>query len=91
MTQASNGKLYGMTSTGGANGGGLIFSYDITNNIFSDVHDFDFSTGSITFGSLIDANNGLLYGMAFGGGTNGFGVIFCFDPANNNYSVIHNF
>ncbi|HUM45931.1 MAG TPA: T9SS type A sorting domain-containing protein [Chitinophagales bacterium] len=91
VIQAANGKLYGMTSTGGLNGGGIIFSYDIANNVFTDVHDFDFSTGSITFGSLLEAGNGLLYGMAFGGGTTGHGVIFSFDPANNNYTVIHNF
>jgi len=91
VMQALNGKLYGMTSTGGTNGGGIIFSYDITNNVFSDVHDFDFATGFTPFGNLIEASNGLLYGMAFGGGTTGYGTIFSFDPANNSYLVIHNF
>ena len=91
LMQASNGKLYGMASTGGVNGAGLIFSYDITNNLFTDVHDFQFATGFTAFGNLTEASNHLLYGMAFGGGTTGYGVIFSFDPGNANYTVIHNF
>jgi uncharacterized repeat protein (TIGR03803 family) len=91
MQASLNNKLYGMSSTGGPAGGGIIFSYDIAGNIFTDVHDFDFPTGFATFGSLMEASNGLLYGMAFGGGSTGYGVIFSFDPANNNYTVVHTF
>jgi uncharacterized repeat protein (TIGR03803 family) len=43
------------------------------------------------FGSLIKASNGLLYGMAFGGGSLGYGVIFSFNPTGNVYTVLHNF
>lgn len=86
-----NNKIYGMTTSGGANNGGVIFSYDIPTTTFSIVHDFSFFTGWTPFGTLRQASNGLLYGMAFGGGTGGYGVIFSFNPNNNNYSVVHNF
>ena len=86
-----NNKIYGMTTSGGTNSGGVIFSYDIPTTTFSIVHDFSFFTGWTTFGTMRQASNGLLYGMAFGGGAGGYGVIFSLDPTNNNYTVVHNF
>lgn len=91
MQSTVNNKIYGMTTSGGANNGGVIFSYDIPTTTFSIVHDFSFFTGWTPFGTLRQASNGLLYGMAFGGGTGGYGVIFSLDPITNAYTVIHNF
>ena len=92
VTQSSvNNKLYGMTTGGGANSSGVIFSYDIAGNVFTIVHDFDFISGFAPFGTLLDGDNGLLYGMAFGGGSTGYGVIFSLDPSNNNFTVLHTF
>lgn len=92
VTQSSvNNKLFGMTTSGGANSSGVIFSYDITGTVFSIVHDFDFTSGFAPFGTLLDGSDGLLYGMAFGGGSTGYGVIFSLDPTNNNFTVIHTF
>ncbi len=87
---ASNGKLYGMTTAGGTSSAGVIFSYDISSNNFSIVHNFDFTSGFAPFGILTESSNGLLYGMTFGGGT-GYGLIFSFDPSNNNYTVVYTF
>ena len=86
-----NNKLYGMTTSGGQNSAGVIFSYDYANNTFTIVHDFDFSFGFAAFGTLTLAGNGLLYGMTFGGGTVGYGVIFSLNPSTNSYTVLHNF
>ncbi len=91
MQSTVNNKIYGMTTSGGTNSGGVIFSYDIPTTTFSIVHDFSFFTGWTTFGTMRQASNGLLYGMAFGGGAGGYGVIFSLDPTNNNYTVVHNF
>lgn len=89
----SGNKIYGMTTNGGSSplAGGVIFSYDIITNQYFVVHNFLFATGYTPFGSLIKGTNGLLYGMAFGGGATGNGVIFSLDPSNNNYSVLHDF
>ena len=84
LMQASNGKLYGMTIEGGSNGVGVLFEYDFATNILTKKVDFEGnSTGSYTPGNLIQANNGKLYGMTLGGGTNDDGVIFEYDPATN--------
>jgi uncharacterized repeat protein (TIGR03803 family) len=85
LMQASNGKLYGMTTYGGANDDGVLFEYDITNNIFTKKLDFvENNTGSWPNGSLIQVN-GKLYGMTYAGGANGVGVLFEYDPNTNTY------
>jgi uncharacterized repeat protein (TIGR03803 family) len=94
---ASNGLLYGMTRYGGANvssinGGGTIYSYNIFTDVQSDIHDFGSDTdGQSPYGSLIQANNGLLYGMTEQGGTNDSGIIFSYNILTGKDSVLHNF
>lgn len=89
--EASNGKLYGMTTSGGTMNQGVIFTYDPSNNQHTIVHNFDFFTGFAPYGSLIEGANGLLYGVAFGGGSMGYGVLFSFNTSNNQILVLHNF
>ena len=78
-------KLYGMTKNGGANGVGVIFSYDPATNTYSKLYDFVTATGSSPQGSLIVYNN-LLYGLTQAGGAGGAGVIFQFDPVGLTYT-----
>ena len=68
LMQASNGKLYGMTSGGGSYGYGVLFSFDPSSNTFSKLVDFNRSNGSESAGSLMQATNGKLYGMNWDGG-----------------------
>jgi len=91
LTKASNGKYYGMTTGGGVNNNGVIFSLDPTTNTYSKLKDFDYASGGSPFGSLIQASDGKLYGMTVNGGTNGAGVIFSFDPTTNVYSKLKDF
>lgn len=90
LIQATNGKLYGMTQNGGAFNDGVIFSYDPSTNTYSKIFDFSGSNGSTPTGSLIQASNGKLYGVA-GGGTNGGGVIFSYDLTNSTYTKLLDF
>ncbi len=77
MIRATNDKLYGMTSDGGASGWGVLFEYDASNNTFLKRFDFEKATnGKTPVGSLMKAANGKLYGMTNLGGTNNMGVIF---------------
>ncbi|KAF5044068.1 hypothetical protein DSECCO2_495600 [anaerobic digester metagenome] len=56
LTLASNGKLYGMTQSGGANNLGVLFEYDPATEIFTKKIDFvSATTGRNPFGSLIAA------------------------------------
>jgi uncharacterized repeat protein (TIGR03803 family) len=92
VMQASNGLLYGMTWRGGNDDEGVIFSYDLAKDKYAELYDFDGTHGSNPYGnSLIQASNGLLYGMTLHGGAFGYGVIFSFDLATNKESVLVNF
>jgi uncharacterized repeat protein (TIGR03803 family) len=81
LIETSPGLLYGMTSLGGANNIGVIFSYTITSGALSKKIDFSGSSnGSTPYGSLVKAAGGKLYGMTNLGGTNNMGVLFVYDP-----------
>ena len=87
LMQASNGKLYGMTANGGSDGKGTLFEYDLASSTFTKKLDFDGTDkGAYPNGSLIQASNGKLYGMAQAGGTNAKGVLFEYDPTSDTYT-----
>ncbi len=86
LMQASNGKLYGMTSFGGAYFKGVLFEYDITTNTYTKKIDLSHETGANPEGSLIQASNGKLYGMTLYGGANAGGVLFEYDITTNTYT-----
>jgi len=86
LMQATDAKLYGMTNQGGANNFGVIFQYDPLTNTYTDKIDFSSSSGSDPEGSLVQANDGKLYGMTYDGGANSYGVIFQYDPFTNIYT-----
>ncbi|MEP7169577.1 MAG: choice-of-anchor tandem repeat GloVer-containing protein, partial [Bacteroidota bacterium] len=88
---ASNGLFYGTAEYGGANNYGVLFSFDPLNNTFTKLLDFNFSNGTTPIGSLIQAINGMLYGVTLEGGLYDLGVIFSFNLSNNTYTDIFDF
>lgn len=87
LLQTSDGMLYGMTYSGGANGMGVIFQYDPVASVYSIKFDFDgVANGSNPWGSLIQASDGKFYGMTRQGGANNMGVIFQYNPITSTYS-----
>ena len=92
LLQASNGKVYGMTSEGGDYNSGTIFEYDPVAKTYSIIYDFDwYNTGGFPRGSLIQASNGNLYGMTCHGGASSYGALFGYDPATDTYTKLHDF
>jgi uncharacterized repeat protein (TIGR03803 family) len=84
LIEVDNGKLYGMAPIGGAHNCGTIYCFDIYEHNLIKLADFDLSsTGGYPYGSLYQASNGKIYGLAIGGGANGMGTLFEFDTANN--------
>jgi uncharacterized repeat protein (TIGR03803 family) len=75
-TLASDGKLYGMTQSGGANDKGTVFSISPNGVGFIKILDLGGITGSNPLGSLIEALDGNLYGMTSKGGTKDLGIAF---------------
>jgi len=92
LVQASNGKLYGMTTYGGTSDVGVIFEYDITTDTHTKKLDFDGATlGGSPEGSLIQATNEKLYGMTPEGGASDNGVFFEYNLNTDVYTKISEF
>lgn len=84
LIKGSDGKLYGVTESGGTHDFGTVFSYDIENDLHIVLHHFELidskpSNGRSPYGSLIEVN-GSFYGTAQFGGTHGYGVVFSVTP-----------
>ena len=86
LIQATDGKLYGTARSGGDNGWGVIFSYDLLSNNYTVLHNFSY--GHSPWGGLIQATDGKLYGMT---GGYSLGVIFNYDISSGQYLVLYNF
>ncbi len=97
LSEAQSPILWGMSSGDGANAGGTIFSYNSSNGTVTDVHNFGAgSDGVEPFGSLIQASNGLLYGLASSGGSfdsisGGDGTIFSYNILTGAETVLYDF
>ncbi len=94
LIKSSSGMLYGLCAMGGngnVNAYGVIYSIDPITDTYNNIYDFDSLNGAHPYGSLIQANNGKLYGIAEGGGANNSGVIFSFDPTNSIYTKLYDF
>jgi uncharacterized repeat protein (TIGR03803 family) len=79
LMQASNGKLYGVTSSGGTHNFGVLFEYNIANDTLINKFNFDNINGRNSHGTLMEASDGNLYGMTWEGGIHDMGVIFGYD------------
>jgi uncharacterized repeat protein (TIGR03803 family) len=94
LIQANNGKLYGMATLGGNWNYGGIFCYDTVTKTANICISFDsnmYPFGAMCYGSLVQATNGLLYGMTDFGGQYGYGVIFCYSTVTGKDSIVHSF
>ena len=92
LMEASNGNLYGMTTSGGINNLGVLFEFNISTIVYSKILDFDGSIkGASPRGSLMESSNGKLYGMTEWGGSNNKGVLFEYDPSNSSYTKMIDF
>jgi len=80
----SNGNLYGVTGSGGANGGGIIFSLNTNTGIESLLHSFAAPGATGGDGWYPSASptvvgvggTTMVYGSTLGGGKNGIGMIW---------------
>ncbi len=81
LTDGGDGFYYGVTSTGGENGFGTLFSMSPDGSVFTVMHHFEGGDGSQPRGALLLASDGRLYGTTPYGGTSGavastYGTIF---------------
>jgi uncharacterized repeat protein (TIGR03803 family) len=91
LLSANNGKLYGMTISGGTTGNGVIFEFDPLNRSFTKKIDFDGGAkGAHPYGSLIQASNGKIYGTVEQGVT-GYGGLFEYNITSSNFNMLITF
>ena len=91
LTLGSDGLLYGMTSAGGTNNVGVIFTFDFATNTYTKVFDFGTSNGTNPYGYLLEESAGVFYGMTSKGGVNNLGVIFKYDVITSTFTKIIDF
>ena len=93
LLAGQDGRLYGVTETGGPSGGGVVFAISETGTGFTPLKTFA-STGTglrTPKGALIQDANGMLYGTASLGGTDGFGGVFTLQTNGGGFTVMHVF
>ena len=83
LIETTSGDFFGAANSGGASSSGTVFEYSHL-GVFSLVHTF---TGTASDGSrpnseLVQASDGLIYGVTVRGGSMGAGSIFRFNPAD---------
>jgi uncharacterized repeat protein (TIGR03803 family) len=83
LVEADNGRLYGLAGSGGANGQGTLFEFNLSTNTFMKKIDFNGTNGNTPYPGLVKAANGKLYGMTNGGGASNVGVVFEYDVTTN--------
>ncbi len=92
LLKASDGAFYGTTYRGGANKYGTLFKLTQDGTLFSDLRDFSLSGGDGSFpDGVFQASDGLLYGIAEGGGSFDMGAVFKMNVDGSNPVVLHHF
>jgi len=89
LVSATDGNMYGVTTSGGTNYDGVLFRYNPLNNSVTTVFSFgsNYLDGENPQGQLVLANNGKLYGVAKNGGTSDEGVLFEYDIDDQQLTV----
>ena len=93
LSSDSDGNLYGVTNNGGTDNFGTIFRIAPDGTGYMTLHSFagGAADGAYPGVKLRDLPDGTLYGSTGGGGANGLGTIFTYDPMSGLASVIYSF
>jgi len=95
LVQATNGDLYGTTTSDGANGvgGGTVFKITPSGTLttlYSFCSQIGCTDGAAPYGGLIQATNGDFYGTTAAGGASDYGTVFKISP-NGTLTTLHSF
>jgi uncharacterized repeat protein (TIGR03803 family) len=87
---ASNGKLYATSLVGGAYGNGILIEYDPNTEVLTKKAGFNFIETGSPSSKLLQASNGKIYGIAYGGYYEN-SLLFEFDIEKNTLANIADF
>lgn len=93
LLETSVGLLFGTTSDGGANGGGIVFRIGKQGDGYLILHSFPSSAndGQTPYGGLIEGYPGILFGTTSRGGSGSAGTIFQVNIDGTGYQLVHVF
>jgi uncharacterized repeat protein (TIGR03803 family) len=91
VLQAADGKLYGTTPWGGANGIGTVFVMTTSGGGYKVLHDFQTLDGVNPGSGMVQGSDKFLYSVANSGGANGVGTIFKINTTGTTFSVLYSF
>ena len=83
--------LFGAARSGGEEGSGTVWVFDVGGAEFKKLHDFVASTDGLLPRSNIAVDGGRLYGTTEFGGANSRGTIWSLDMVNGTFATLHNF
>jgi len=84
----SGDTLYGMTTRGGANEGGTLFSVKTDGSDFGVLYDFE--NGSYPFGNIVVSGT-KIYGTTHYNGANGYGMVYSIDTDGSDFDSVYDF
>jgi uncharacterized repeat protein (TIGR03803 family) len=92
LVEGTNGALYGTTPVGGTGSLGTVFTLDKGGTGFAVLHSFPSQSGDgfNPYGLLVHTN-GLIYGVAENGGSDGAGILFSVAGDGSSYTILHSF
>jgi uncharacterized repeat protein (TIGR03803 family) len=91
VVQATDGALYGTTSSGGTNGSGTVFRVRLDGSTYRTIWAFSSDLpGQYPTAGLIQGADGALYGVT-GGGVLGAGSVFKINLDGSGFLVLHRF
>lgn len=96
LIDGGDGTFYGVTSAGGTDGLGVLFSLT-PDGTYTVLHEFAGSDGARPTAELLLGSDGKLYGTTAAGGTTSggsastLGTLFSIDRAGTNFTTLHNF
>jgi len=91
VMQGVDGKLYGTTVWGGANGVGTVFVMSTSGAGSKVIHSFQSTDGSNSYSGLVQGSDKFLYGVAARGGLNGVGTLFTLSTTGKGFADLHDF
>ncbi len=91
LIEATDGRLYGTTSSGGSAGNfGTVFRMEKSGNAYQVIFSFT-GDGAAPRGSLLEGPSGALYGVTYDGGLGTNGTVFKMNKDGSGYALLHRF
>jgi uncharacterized repeat protein (TIGR03803 family) len=90
VLETAPGTLHGMTSAGGTNGVGLVYTLQTDGSGYRALRSFigDTADGGVPYGGLVRGADGAMYGTTWLGGPSDLGAVFKLDSDGSDYQVL---